>query len=401
MRIAVFFLVLAIFCHAHGSWADEYTLKPSVAVRQAYNDNIFFSSGDIRGDFLTTFSPGIEFAARNERYEAGVAARMDGIIYADTQGLNSVDQDYRGRFRLALSPVTTLSTQASFTLDSQPDRDVEATGLVTAAVKRRRQCYSVAGDRVLSEKTSLSLSYSYEQDDYDAAPGFTDIHWHSAGLTLFRSLDGLYRTARGNFEFNYTGYGFSGSDVDNFSASLGLDLSVNELWSIQASAGGRYTVSEFQTFHFVAVPPFIFAVPATETSRSWGWVGQLAVAYKGETTSGNVAFNSDVMPASGQTSGTSVRTAVVGETRKRFTYELSGALSAGYYLNKSNPGATAGRQLDDTTIMVSPSLRYEFNRDMFVETSYQYTRVNNGISHTSADRNLFFVRFSMQHPFFL
>ncbi len=85
--------------------------------------------------------------------------------------------------------------------------------------------------------------------------------------------------------------------------------------------------------------------------------------------------------------------------RRRFTYELSGGMSVGYYLNKSNPGAIAGQAIDEETILVTPSMRYEFSRDMYLEASYSFTKVFYNISHNEADRNSFFVRFYIQQPF--
>jgi len=76
-------------------------------------------------------------------------------------------------------------------------------------------------------------------------------------------------------------------------------------------------------------------------------------------------------------------------------------MAVGYYLNKSNPGAFAGQEIDDETILVTPNLRYEFTRDMFIEASYQYTKVFQNASGTDVDRNMVFVTFSFRHPLFL
>jgi hypothetical protein len=141
--------------------------------------------------------------------------------------------------------------------------------------------------------------------------------------------------------------------------------------------------------------------PIKQTTRNWGWVGQLALSYNGELTDGSLSFNSDVQPASGQTTGTTVRTGLVADMRRRFTYELSGNMSVGYYHNKSNPGATAGQAIDQDTILVTPGIRYAFNKDMYMEASYQFTKVFYNLYHVEADRNALFVRFYIQNPFFM
>jgi hypothetical protein len=397
--------------------ANELKLVPSATLKEQYNDNILFSVNDRKSDFISTLTPGIELSDRSERLDANLLVRLNGILYARTSGLSAVDQDYRGRLSYMLSPRTRLSTEASYILDSQPDRETATTGLVLGAVKRHRQQYSISGERTLSEKTSAALAYSYEQDDYDNNR-FSDLKYHDASLTFTHNLDWLMRATKGSANFDYAHYTSSvllidnltsDSTVDNFSATIGLSRAISEVWSVQANAGGRYTVSKFHSWEPGYVPVqyqgSIFLVrfysPVNQTSRQWGWVGQLALSYKGELTDGSLAFNTDVQPASGQTSGTTVRTGLVADMRRRFTYELSGSMSVGYYLNKSNPGAIAGQAIDQETVLVTPGIRYEFNRDMYLDASYQYATVFNNIYRNEAGRNTFFVRLYIQNPFIL
>jgi hypothetical protein len=398
--------------------ADELKLAPSVTLKEEYNDNIFFSVSDRKSDFISTLTPGISLSDRSERLDANLLVRLNGILYARTSGLSAVDQDYRGRLSYMLSPRTRLSTEASYILDSQPDREIATTGLVLGAVKRHRQQYSISGERTLNEKTSAALAYSYEQDDYDNQR-FSDLKYHDASLTFTHDLDRLMRATKGSVNLDYTHYissssttnivfgsivdnMFFDSTVDNFSATIGGSRAFNEVWSVQANVGGRYTVSNFQTTEQLVILQTPFnSIPVKQTSRQWGWVGQLALSYKGELTDGSLAFNTDVQPASGQTSGTTVRTGLVADMRRRFTYELSGSMSVGYYLNKSNPGAIAGQAIDQETVLVTPGIRYEFNRDMYLDASYQYATVFNNIYRNESGRNTFFVRLYIQNPFFM
>jgi hypothetical protein len=401
LRKALCLMLLASVFSCCPAFGDELKLIPSVTVREEYNDNIFLSVSDVKSDFRSILSPAVELTERNERLDASLSLRLNGFLYARNSELDALDQQYQGRLRFVVSPRMNLSSTAAYILDSQPDREVETTGLVLGLVKRHRQMYSLSGERALTEKTSASLAYSYEQDDY-VSPQFTDLKWHNAELSLVHNLDRFMRSTRASMDLGYAHYGFSGSDVDNFSVSVGLGSDLNEVWSVQASVGGRYTVSEFETLQPQFVPPFFFVlVPVKDTSREWGWVGQLALSYRGETTSGNLAFASNVMPASGQSSGTTIRTSLVADARRRLTYELSAGMAVGYYLNKSNPGAFAGQKIDDQTLLVTPNLRYEFSRDMFIEASYQYTKVWQNVSRTEVDRNMVFVTFSLRHPFFL
>jgi hypothetical protein len=418
LKTALYLLMFITIFIVQPALGNELKLAPSVTLKEQYNDNIFFSVNDRKSDFISILTPGIELSDRSERLDANLLLRLNGILYAQTSGLSAVDQDYQGRLRYMLSPGTRLSTQAGYTLDSQPDREIATTGLVLGAVKRHRQQYSISGERALTERTSAALAYSYEQDDYDNQR-FSDLKYHDASLTFTHDLDRLMRATKGSANFDYTHYKssssttvnvvpglirnlFYDSTVDNFSATIGGSRAFNEVWSVQANVGGRYTVSNFQTSdQLVILQTSYNSAPVKQTSRQWGWVGQLALSYKGELTDGSLAFNTDVQPASGQTSGTTVRTGLVADMRRRFTYELSGSMSVGYYLNKSNPGAIAGQAINEETVLVTPGIRYEFDKDTYLEASYQYATVFNNIFRNEAGRNTFFVRFYVQHPFFM
>lgn len=394
-------LLLSGFC---GSvLGDEIKFTPFASLKQEYNDNIFLDYRDTKSDFITTFSPGLEITDRNERLDAALSLRFNGILYAKNDNLSAIDQDYRGRFGYLLTTRTRLSATAAYTLDSQPDRDIETTGLVLAAIKRHRQSYSFAAEYSLTEKTTLAVNYGYEQDDYNSTQ-YTNLKWHNAGLSLIHDMDALLRNTKGSLNLGYSRYDFTGSGVDNYSVTLGIEKALTELWGFQAYAGARYTVSEYQTQQFLGwrgIYPFYIEPVWTQvkqTSREWGWVGQCAVTYKGETTNGSLSFSSDVKPSSGQNSGTTIRTGVTAEVRKQFTYELSGAMAVGYYHNKSNQGAFSGQRINEDTILATPSIRYEFNKDMYLEASYRYTKLYDNIYSTDADRNMVFVRFYIQQP---
>ena len=246
LRTAAYLLILATFLFGGPVFGDELKLIPLLTVREEYNDNIFLSVSDVKSDFRSIFSPCIELTDRNERLDASLLVRMNGFLYAVNSELNSIDQQYQGRVRYNLSPRTSLASTAGYIIDSQPDREVETTGLVLGLVKRHRQMYSVSGDRALTEKTTASLSYSFEKDDY-VSPQFTDLTWHNAQLALVHDLDRFLRSTNGSLNLGYAHYGFSGSDVDNFSFTAGMSSALNEKWSVQGSVGGRYTVSEFET----------------------------------------------------------------------------------------------------------------------------------------------------------
>jgi len=73
---------------------------------------------------------------------------------------------------------------------------------------------------------------------------------------------------------------------------------------------------------------------------------------------------------------------------RRFTYELWGHLSAGYYLNTSDRTQYALQDIDEETWRINPWAQYNLTNDFSLRASYSYTRVNYKTSDTDANRNL-------------
>jgi len=417
LKAAVYILAAFFFVPAGAALGNEVKLTPSVTVHEEYNDNIFFSAENQKGDFLTRIAPALTLTDRSERLEAAVSVAGNGIVYAKENGPNSIDQQYSAQMRYLTTPRSTVSLHAGYTVDSQPDRDLGATGFVIDAVKRHRQQYSIGEEMTLTEKVGAQLSYSYQQDEYDKE-GMPWLKYHDVTLTASHNLDRLLRATTGSVVVGYAHYESASSStsahgglvsnqdfgvrVDNMSVALGASSAFTEIWSIQGNVGGRYTISRF----FSAQRLFFGDVPLTDgrsshTSREWGVVGELRLLYAGERSSASLTFNTDVMPSSGQNSGTTVRTSVAAEGSYRLTYDLTGVVTAGYFRNRSNPGAETGQVIDQDTVFISPAVRYQLDKDIYLEGSYQYNRLFNNVTHADSDRNSVFVRVVVQHPFFL
>jgi hypothetical protein len=364
----------------------ELTLVPSITVREEVNDNIFFSVDGRKSSFISTASPGLDFIGRTERLDASLLTRLDARVYTGNSDLNAVDQSYQGKFRYRGSERLTLSADGLFSSDNRPDRDVETTGLVTNSVRRNRITWSAGADYLLTDKTMTSISYNYGHDDYKSQR-FSDLVYHTANVSMNYDLGRFWSSTKALANLRYDRYLFSGSTVDNYSVTVGVTQDVSEKWNFLIVGGGTLTRSE--TFF-----PY-----TAGTDRGWGWTGRGTLTYRGEKTSGNLTFSHDVSPSTGRNvSQATRRTALTADGRWRFTQELSGGFYAGYYMNKSVQGGLSATKIDEDSLYASPSLRYDFNRDMSLETAYQYTRVLYSNLNQTADRNLFFVRFVYRMP---
>ena len=187
--VIVFWVNFVILFIGNGV-AAEFRLVPSIALRQEYNDNIFFSVQDILRDYITTASPGLELVHKTELTDLNLLARADRREYWAHTDLSATDQTYRGNLGLAVSPKFRLSGRAAYILDSSPDRDIETTGLVLTSVTRERQVYGGSAEYNFTEKTMATLAYDYNKDDYRSA-NFIDLESNAANLGLIHDLSSL------------------------------------------------------------------------------------------------------------------------------------------------------------------------------------------------------------------
>jgi len=154
----------------------------------------------------------------------------------------------------------------------------------------------------------------------------------------------------------------------------------------QLNIGGRYTHSEFD------VP----GVGSTTTKDS-GVVGDASLLYTGERTNASFTLSQNLEPAYGS-SGASVRTAAIFSVSRRFWQTLSGTLSAGYYVNKSDAGQYSFQTIDQRSARIRPGIRWEATNNVFLEAAYEYNRVNYRTTDTDADRHLAFLNLSLRYP---
>lgn len=394
-------ILLLFFILSGSASAGELRLVPSLALKQEYNDNIFFSYSTQRSehDLISTITPQIEIARKTERIETSFLGKIDQRYYASNTELNAIDQTYRGNLQYALTPRISVGGQGGYIRDSSPDRDVLTTGLIMSTATRNRQNYGFSGNYTISEKTSANLTYNYSKDSWDSAK-YTDTETNSLNLGFIHDLSAFFRETKSQANFGFSHYISTGMSVDSYMGTIGISSQLNKLWSISIDGGMRYTHSQYNVLMGKVVFPFI--VTWTEEINTYGTAGTgtISLNYKGEKTSATFSLMRDLQTASGQI-GTVERTSFSISATKRFTYELSGGFNASYFKNKSSDNELSATQQTDTeTFNISSSLRYEFSKDISIESSYTYTKVYNNMYRMDADRNIFMIRLYAQHKLF-
>ncbi|MCM2357009.1 MAG: outer membrane beta-barrel protein [Geobacteraceae bacterium] len=366
---------------------ERYDLIPSLAVKEEYNDNIFFSSSAPDRAFVTTLSPRVELAAKDERLEATLVAGVDEIIYRDRGGsVSALNQKYRGRTSYLLDPRLKFELNAAYTIDHRPDRNLEKDGIVINAVGRDYQNYSAAAYYALAEKSSANFSYLYQQEDFNGLE-LSNNRIHGAGAGYVHDLRAYLPAMNGRANFNFTRYEFTSSMADNYSATLGLGWSISETWEVSADAGGRYTDAEFDVESDSTM--------TRESNSGLGWVARAAVSVRGEKDKGTLTYNRDVTVASSR-SGTTESDKVDLDYRHSFSPDFSASLALGYQASRSMGSSL---RIDEEYLRFNAGLQYQINRNMAVDTSYSYLTAKYRQSGTTADRNSILVSLTVRYPF--
>ncbi|UCD77255.1 MAG: hypothetical protein JSW26_17735 [Desulfobacterales bacterium] len=403
-KVAVVLLVALtwdlLLMSAHG---DEFQIKPYVAVRGEYNDNIFFVSEDEVDDYILTIKPGIELIERTERLDAKLTGEVAPFFYADNSDLNDVDQDYRGRIGYQFSPRFNGRADAFFIVDNRPDRDLLATGLVQGIDQRNRYHFGAGTNYLLSERAAVDLSYNWNRDDWDKdVIDREDLTANTANLGFLYSLGGWLENSTGRMNFGYANYDYDTSKTKSFYGGIGLEHKFSEILALEVDVGARYFHSKFDVSKFVPVAPglpIFESVVEKESNSGWGGIGQAILEYRGEKTRSNLLVSRDLAASSGRTGPTDLFR-VVFSYYYRFLEEMRVGLTAGYYHNKAKQGDFSSQEIDQDTFRIRPSIRWEFYDNFTLEGAYTYTYIDDKEFDNDRAQNKIFLQVAYGLPLF-
>lgn len=395
-RLIAILMVTGLLLIPACACGEEFRLVPSMGIKGEYTNNIFLSESDRLHDFRSVLSPSVNVVYRTGRFDSELLARLDRIDYARYTDLSATDQTYRGTMRYAMTERFGIAAEASFIRDSQPDRELETTGLVLSVSPRSRIAGSVSADYRFTEKTAGILSYLYAHDDF-RNPRQADSTSHVVGGALVHDVGGWIPAGKARLDMGYSSYSFPDMHLNALVIKGGLSGDIAERWSLQCEGGGIRTQSDFTVLQQVRTAPSVYYTAGLPQNTSgWGWTGKLALTYKDEQTTASISFSKNIQPASG-TGGATDRNTVSVEVRHRMNYELTLLLNADYFMNKSERLQYSTHLVDERSVRVRPGLRYDFSRDVALNAFYDYVRYENRAAPVSASRHLFSLSLSIQH----
>ena len=375
-------LLCALFA-ADPAGADELRVVPSLSAKGEYNSNLFFSSGQRVDTYVGTVTPGFEVTSRTERMDGGFTAQVPVRWYTADTNLDKVSQLYQGRLGYRFSPAFRISGTGGYRDQSNPDRYIEETGL--AVVNRSfRYNGSAAAEDTASEKTAASVSYTYEKYDFQNATT-SNSETNGGTVLVVHDLGQRFPGTKGRLVLGVSRSTFDTSKVTNYSAAVGVERALHELWSVVADVGVRYTRSEFDVI--------------ADTEDDFGWTANVSAVYKGEKSGGSLTLYHDVAAAPGLGSAVQ-RSAAVLDVRQRTTWELVPFVSAGYYLNRADAGQFGARSINERTVRVRPGMRYDATRNFFLEAAYQYTWLRDSAADTTASQSVVYLMATLRYPLY-
>jgi len=382
---------------------DQFEVKPYLAVRGEYNDNIFFIPEDEVDDYILTIKPGIEFTERTERLEAKLSGEVAPFFYADNPDLNDVDQDYRGRIGYQFTPRLNGRADAFFIVDNLPDRDILSTGLVQSIDRRKRYHLGAGTNFLLSEKAAVDVSYDFNRDDWDKdVIDQEDLTSNVVNSGFIYNLGDWLEAATGRMNFGYANYEYDTSETDSIYGGVGLKHFFSEIVTLEVDVGVRFVDSEFDVIKFVPIVPglpFVRQTVEKETNSGWGVIGQAILEIRDEKTRGNFLISRDLAATSGRT-GPTDQFRMIFSLFHRFLEDMRVGLTAGYYHNKADSGDFSLQEIDEDTFRIRPSIRWEFYENYTLEGAYTYTYVDDKATDRIKKQNRVFLQVAYGLPLF-
>ncbi len=378
-------IILAFFCclpfHSSPAQADNFKVLPFVAVRQEYNNNVLFSHKNKNDDWITTGYFGLKLNEKTERLTAGLEAGGEASAYVDNNELNSVDKFYSGRLSYRLTPHFSLNGSAGYSEDSRADRDLDTTGYSLKNEIRKRREYSASADYILSEKLTSFFSFSYLDDKFENS-SHNDITVGNALFGLTRQLE-LTKPTIARFYSRYSHYDFYSTIIENYYFTFGVKRQFSERLNILLDIGPRFTSSRSK---FTSI-----------SSDDTGMGGQWVIDYSGEVNNYSLSLTHEISGSSGFSAATK-RTSLNFKYRHRLTYELSAYLGIDCIYNKTNSDKIYGGDFEKLSVSLKPSLRYAFNKDMYIEGLYKFTELDDKVGNDDRSRNMIYIFLRYQWP---
>lgn len=359
--------------------AADYTVIPSLKLRETYDDNVFFK--DV-SDFEHLISPGLAVKAKRDTAELELRGRCDISEYADHSELNTVEQAYGLSASALLNPLLEISLSGDYVNDYTFHSALEESGLVAERSKRKSVTLGPRVSVVVAPRYTLLFDYVFEKTEY-SFEDYADYWMH--GLTVTLGHDLLEEQTSIFF-----GGGAHMVDFDrwvgqlrqySYRAFAGLRHGFTENLHLSLRGGARHTKSESEE------------PGGTFTDRDWGFIFDGALEWQSERTTVSGYVRRDIAPSIYDEIITRDRVGTVFQYR--FTERFRGDVTAEYYRSETE-GVSEKRKVQ--TFWVRPALQYRITDHVRLRSGYWFTTSENRVTDETENRNRVFLQLKADWP---
>jgi hypothetical protein len=383
-------LVMLVMIIPFKVMADDFSLTPSLSVREEYNDNIFFEYADTVDDYITTINAGLEMKERTERMDLDLTGTVSPYFYADNSNWNDVDQNYLGKIAYQVNPLLGVNASANYNVSNRPDRDVFTTGLVQSNNRRKRQAYGLGVTDTLNEYSKVGFDVNYSQDKYDSTNITSEDQKEYGGtLTFSHNLNRWWEETTGRLNLGFDRSEFETSDTDNYTATIGLQHQFSPTITFSIDGGVQYTDATYMNLQ------------SNEESNntSFGGTGQATLTIQGELTTGSVNLRHSITPASGR-GQTVQRTEGVLNLSRRLAEKLIIGFAAGYYHNQADKDEFSENEIDEDAYYVRPSIQWEIHDNFNLQAGYSFIYIDDHSLSNDRKQNMVYLQAKYGLPLF-
>ncbi len=375
--------LLACFVEAHSVNGAEVTVTPSIAAGAVYNDNVYFTDKDKKGDFYTIVSPAFQLRQRDERKEIGMKAKVDSYSYAERSELDSVDPELSANGKYALSPVLSANASGLYKIDHQQDRALTSSGLISSNSKREQVQEALGLDWMLSELTTMGAKVTLGNIRY-ADKNYSGTASQSYNLEIKSNLSKFVPETTGLMNLTRSRYDYDLSQSNYTTATVGVGKNLNEKYSVTAWAGPSLIETAYK-------------IAAIQESQEWGVTAHCALDGKFEKSTMNLSFAYDLQPDS-YNSASVKRAALQGNFLRKITSELGLGITASCFRNDSSAkGNISTNDINGNTFNISPRILYQITDDLGLEANYLFSRIDNDNAANSRTQNSIFIQLTWSH----
>lgn len=414
-KVSFFFYALFSFCSAGVVVAAEWSIEPSISLREEYNDNIRFSATSHPGVWLSRLTPSVKLSSKTEVSEVSGSAQLSVNQYSGDPLVANHNDKLFSLLTSFRSERNAWAMNAFYKQDSTAESERIATGIVQVRTQRSTLSLSPSWTRTLTERASFKLDYNYQEVKYDEHINLNDYTYQHVGGTLQYTLT---ERAQVNVSANYSVVEFSpiirqlgvgaisinppvvslgGTDtIINESRTSNVQAGVTHMFSEtlrgSISLGTRSTVTSVAhactscvTTGFAPISTF-----ENETSGSGSSLnGTLEETF--ESTKVSVFASRDATPSGNGL----VETDKFGLSLNRtLTENLTGSFDAVTYRTKYIGVVSPGSQY----LTVEPKLNWRLTELWAINAGYRYARYEPEGSASSITANAVYLNLSYNWP---